>query len=213
MRYNLHDFIANAYDLVLAPGDVNQDSLGPFPQTVTTAPWLIRSRNELLTRARARQVLGLQDERASIVVCAAGNADELAWYGDAVSELLEGSPEWDVRCIAPVRPDTCPARYFVPYWPAMDLYSAADIVIGGAGYNTVYECLACGVPLVAKAWPRKYDRQYSRASRAARIVDTPNQAVNAALELVRLQPGRRRVNVANGEREAVDRIRQCETDI
>ena len=212
-KYDLDAFVAKSYDLVLAPGETNQDGLGPSPNAVITAPWLIRSRHELLTRVRARQVLGLQEERSCIAVCAAGNAEELVWYGNVVSALLEGSLEWDVRCIAPRRPDACPTECFVSYWPAMDLYSAVDIVIGGGGYNTIYECVACGVPLIAKAWPRKYDRQHLRASRAERIVDTPDQAVAAALDLIRLQPGRRHLNFENGAADAVARIRQLLTDI
>ncbi|MBW4572535.1 MAG: hypothetical protein KME31_32500 [Tolypothrix carrinoi HA7290-LM1] len=37
--------------------------------------------------------------------------------------------------------------------------AVADVVVGGAGYNTVYECAALGVPLVAIALKRLYDRQ------------------------------------------------------
>jgi predicted glycosyltransferase len=186
--YNLNPFVEDSYDLVLVPGDTAQDSLGPFAQTVTTAPWLIRSRHEMPDRDRARQLLGLQDEKPCIAVCATGNLEELAWYGKVVSRLLERAPECDVRCIAPIRPDACPPECWVQYWPAMDLYAAADVVIGAAGYNTIYECVACGVPLVARAWQRKYDRQHLRACRAAaqaciRIVDEPEQAVAAALTL------------------------------
>nr|WP_268896632.1 glycosyltransferase [Hassalia byssoidea] len=33
----------------------------------------------------------------------------------------------------------------------MNAIAVADVVVGGAGYNTVYECAALGVPLVAIA--------------------------------------------------------------
>jgi len=36
----------------------------------------------------------------------------------------------------------------------MDLFGCASAIVGGAGYNTVAECLAWEVPLVARAWPR-----------------------------------------------------------
>jgi hypothetical protein len=45
----------------------------------------------------------------------------------------------------------------VAYYPAMDLLAQADLVISGGGYNTVHECLALNVPLVAIPWPRLYD--------------------------------------------------------
>jgi len=52
----------------------------------------------------------------------------------------------------------------------MDLLPGVDLVVGGAGYNTVNECLACGVPLIARAWPRKYDRQSLRAADKLKLV-------------------------------------------
>ena len=148
-----------------------------------------------------------------IAICAAGNLEELAWYGAVVSQLLECAPRYNVRCIAPTRPDACPPECWVEYWPAMDLYASADVVIGGAGYNSIYECMACGVPLVARAWPRKYDRQRLRSHRAAgqaciRIVDDLNQAVAAALTLcgIGLRPAL--PHFENGAPEAVANIRQ-----
>ena len=211
-EYDLNAFVAHTYDLVLAPGDSNPDSLGPFAQTVTTAPWLMRSVGELLSRDRARQLLRLQDEKACVMVCAAGNPHELAWYGEVVSQLLESAPELNVRCIAPGRPYACPPDCWLSYWPAMDLYTAADVVIGGGGYNTIYECITCGVPLIAKAWPRKYDRQYLRARRATRIVDEPKDAVAAALELCgALRSRERHIRFENGASEAIAHIRRRST--
>jgi predicted glycosyltransferase len=60
-------------------------------------------------------------------------------------------------------------------------------VVGGAGYNTIHECLALGVPLIARPWPRKYDRQELRAARAARsgkvtVVESPEEAARAACQ-------------------------------
>ena len=60
-------------------------------------------------------------------------------------------------------------------------------MIGGAGYNTVNECLATGTPLIARPWPRKYDRQRERAERTPgiTIVDTPDEAAEAALRILK----------------------------
>src|SRR5581483_11759696 len=79
---------------------------------------------------------------------------------------------------------------WIRYWPAIDLFSAASVVIGGAGYNTVEECLAIGVPLIAHPWPRMYDRQDLRARRAADrgrvvVVGDPHEAAEAALREIR----------------------------
>lgn len=208
-KYHLNAFIASYYDLVIVPGDAAQDGLGPFPQTFSTAPWLIRVPCEILPRDRARHLLALHEPAPCIVICGTGNPEELAWYGAVVSQLQACAPECGVRCISPMHPAACPPDCWVGYWPAMDLYSAADVVVGGAGYNTVYEAAACGVPLVARPWPRKYDRQNLRARRAARIVDDPSQAVVAALDLLATAPPREpQLHFENGAMEAITMIRE-----
>jgi predicted glycosyltransferase len=65
----------------------------------------------------------------------------------------------------------------------MELYPAADVIIGGGGYNTVYESAACGVRLVCRPWRRLYDRQEFRArAHCVEIVVQPEQAVAAAIK-------------------------------
>jgi hypothetical protein len=194
--YHLNAFVSEHYDLVLTS-----------EQTPTTQPWLVRSCHELMPRDAARQFLGLTQPKPCVIVCAAGNPDELAWYGD-VSALLIASARCDVRCIAPTLPRDCPPEFFIPYWPAIDLYAAADIVIGGGGYNTVYECAACAVPLIARPWPRKYDRQNLRASRhGSIIVDEPQHAVAAAIELLQAIPSKsHQTEFRNGVHDAVAMI-------
>ena len=185
--FNLTPFVRHSYDLVLAPGDVCE-AWEPFSQSAVTPPWLIRSSDEILDRHTARKILGIQDDKPCVIVCASGTADEFGWYG-ASTRLLARAAKCHVRCIAPACPDGCPPEHWLPYWPAMDLYAGAAVVIGGAGYNTVHECLACGIPLLARPWPRKYDRQQLRAERAATagcigIVYEPEQAAAAALKLL-----------------------------
>jgi len=204
--FDLQAFVSRSYDLVLNPGDGSVDGRD-------TTPWLVRSRHELLTRGGARERLGLYDKKPCVLVCAAGNPDELEWYG-SVARLLDGSSRCDVRCIAPARPQLCPKACWVSYWPAMDLYAAADVVVGCAGYNTIYECLACGVPLVARPWPRKYDRQSLRAHRAASrgsvvVIESPDEAVAAVIEALALNPRVDRcAQFLNGATEAVKLIQR-----
>jgi hypothetical protein len=141
-----------------------------------TSPWFVRSAHEILPRDQARAVLGLQSSAPCVLVCPAGNPDEYVWYRD-VAEALAGGCE--VRLLA--------------HWPAMELYAAADVVVGGAGYHTVNECVACGVPLVARPWPRQYDRQELRARKAARVVRDVDQAVAAVHELAAMRSSEGRV--------------------
>jgi predicted glycosyltransferase len=149
-------------------------------------PWLVRSADEVLSRDGARSVLGLQGDEPGVLVTPAGNPEEQDWYREVAAELG-------------VEP--------LSYWPAMELYAAADVVIGGAGYNTVNECVACGVPLVAKAWPRKYDRQELRARKASRVVREVAEAVAAAQELATWRSSIGRViQFENGVIDAAQRV-------
>jgi predicted glycosyltransferase len=202
----LREFVGRFYDLVVNPGDSSADC----PDATTTAPWLVRSSDEVLPRDRALRLLGVDGQRPCVIVCAAGNQDELEWYGAVVSHLRALGPALDVRCIAPICPPTCPSDCWFRYWPAIDLYAAADVVVGAAGYNTIYECLACRVPLIARPWPRKYDRQPQRAHRAGvTIVETPEEAATAVFQTIGQLPREaRQVRFRNGATEAFDLIEQ-----
>ncbi len=191
----LRRFVASRYDLVLVPGE---DEGAAFPGVVT-APWVIRDPKEIPPRSGP----------PCILVCASGPAEELAWYGDVIERLLSGNPPARVRCVAPACPPGCPPKCWIKHWPASDLYAEAKVVVGGAGYNTIYECMAYNIPLIVRPWPRKYDRQWLRAKRAARhgpvtIVKQPEEAASAALrELAAGQLRRASANFRNGADEAV----------
>lgn len=182
----LREFVAAHYHLVLVPGPGEGSQLGDLQAAVETAPWLVRSAEEIPDRSRASALLRLKPrEEHCVLVCASGKPEELPWYGAAVRALLDaGIP---VRCIAAACPARCPEECWVRYWPAIDLLGCASVVIGGAGYNTVAECLAWEVPLVARAWPRQYDRQTLRARNAGgrvTLVESPEDAARSAIELL-----------------------------
>jgi hypothetical protein len=188
----LRDFVASNYDLVLIPGAGEGSE---FPGQVTS-PWLVRSSDELSTA----------NAHGQPIICASGNAEELEWYGEVTARLP------DALCIAPVCPPGCPTERWIRHWPAIDLFPGASVIVGGAGYNTVHEALACRVPLVARPWPRKYDRQSCRAARAAMqgevtIVITPDDAVSAAVH--HLSAGPCPVSFRNGATRAVSLIESC----
>jgi hypothetical protein len=182
----LRDFVQENFDLVFSPGE--DGPLADLPGSQKTARWVVR----------APQPAG----STPVVVCASGNADELGWFGEAAAAI---APHMPVRVIAPELPAGCPEGLWVRYWPAIDWIAGARVVIGGAGYNTVSECAACGVPLVARAWPRKYDRQNLRANlTGAVLVKTPGEAAVRALELAGAQP--EQIPFRNGASEAAERI-------
>ncbi|MDP8980931.1 MAG: hypothetical protein M3O35_10100 [Acidobacteriota bacterium] len=186
---SLRDFVESNYDLVLIPGEGEGCE---FPGEVT-APWLVRSSDEISEAA----------PKGRPIVCASGNAEELAWYGDVAAHLA------DSLCVAAVCPPGCPPERWIRHWPAIDLFPGVPVIVGGGGYNTVHEALACRVPLVVRPWPRTYDRQSARAARAARlgdvtIVTTPDEAVAAARRYRSAAPCP--VSFPNGAHDAVSRI-------
>jgi UDP:flavonoid glycosyltransferase YjiC (YdhE family) len=162
----LRTFVPAHYDGVLCPGE--RGLLADLPQAVLTAPWLVRPPVAV-------------KPGVDVVVCAGGNADEIPWYGE-VAALLAGHVE--VRCLAPELPPGCPPELWIRYWPSIDWIANARAVVGGAGYNTVNECRALAVPLIARPWPRKYDRQRLRAEQCPNvtIVETPDEGARAVLD-------------------------------
>jgi hypothetical protein len=201
----LRDFVRFTYDLVLIPGEGEASLLADLPTTVITAPWLIRDPQPSPGhRAKSR-----------ILICASGQTSELAWYGAVVDCLRSRYPTVDVRCVAPTCPPGCPQECWIEHWPAADLYLMADVVVGGAGYNTIHECAAYQVPLIAHAWPRKYDRQWLRARRAAKrgvvtIVENPDEAAEAAMRHLEQAPSRGpHIGFQNGAAAAIPLIERA----
>lgn len=206
----LQEFVAANFELVLAPDFNPFEGLGYSASKFTlvnhTTPWLIRSPSELGGRAVAMSRLKLDPNQNSklVLVCAAGNAEELSLYGQVTIGLDAAFPDVVVRCLAPERPPQVPKHLWQFHWPAMECFPAADVVVGAGGYNTVYECLAVGVPLVAFAMKRQYDRQKMRLLRASstsfsvedagedrqwppvQLVETPEAAINAVGEFLRV---------------------------
>lgn len=184
-RYALRHrgFVSTRYDLVIVPGKGEGGAFGDLPNAVTTAPWLIRSRAEI-TPAEPRGVF----------VCAAGRAEEAEWYRAVDGRLREEGIA--VECAD-------------GSWPAMDRMASAAVAVGGGGYNTVHECAALGIPLVARPWTRKYDRQALRIERASqwtwvRAVESVEQAVAAVRDAPVPAGGLR--TFANGAAAAAERI-------
>ncbi|HYL73721.1 MAG TPA: glycosyltransferase [Bryobacteraceae bacterium] len=197
---HLKDFVRSHYDLILIPGENEGRAFADLPAAAITAPWLVRP--------QPRPII-----HTDILICAAGPIEELTWYG-AVAAELQARSKAIVRCVAPICPPDCPAECWLEYWPAADLIAAADVVIGGAGYNTIHECLAYNVPLIARPWLRAYDRQWLRARRAAKrgvvaIVDRPDEAATAALRQLRRPKARAASEIRNGADQAVARISAC----
>lgn len=192
---NLPNFVADNFDLVIVPGEGDEIPLAELPQVQHTAPWLIRSAGELPDVTRARTLLGLNptDTGLVVMVCAAGRAEELSLYGNLTRVLAESLPGVTVRCLASECPENCPPELWVFHWPGIECLPAANVVVGGAGYNTFYECLSVGVPLVAFAFKRQYDRQEMRVLRwinnqatvSVKLVESVEGALSAVCDFLK----------------------------
>ncbi len=162
----LRSFVRGNFDQVIVPGEGKDLPLCDLPNVQHTAPWLIRNAWELSDRITMRShILKVDQSIKTILICAGGNISELPLFGQLALQLHQSFPEYAVRILAATCPQACPETLWVSHHPGIECIAAADVVIGGAGYNTVYECAAVGVPLVALAFPRLYDRQEKRAGK------------------------------------------------
>lgn len=66
----------------------------------------------------------------------------------------------------------------------MSYLQQAQVVIGGAGYNTVFECVALEIPLIGFPWPRQYDRQFQRGQQWTTVVQTAEDAISVLQDLL-----------------------------
>ena len=163
---SLHSFVLQHFDVVVVPGEGKDLPLADLPIVKHTAPWLIRSATELPDLMQARILLKLPNTSpfaSTIVVCAAGRTSELEFFAEVAIALTSNFPTTAVRLLSPRCPRGFPASLWISHWPGIECLRAANIVVGGAGYNLVAECTALGIPLVAFALPRLYDRQEQRA--------------------------------------------------
>ncbi|MBD2744238.1 UDP-N-acetylglucosamine--LPS N-acetylglucosamine transferase [Coleofasciculus sp. FACHB-1120] len=220
-RFALRSFVTENFDAIIVPGEGEDSPLADLPIVRYTSPWLIRNAEELPDRMKARSLLGLncahpcegnsrlhkQNPPARlrekiILVCAAGQASELSFFGKLSTHLEAAFPDAALRVLAPVCPEGCPPQFWVSHSPGIECLPAADVVVGGAGYNTVHECAAVGVPLVAFAFKRLYDRQKVRALRCAYCVEEIEDAI-ATVAMLQNQVSNRPADYPNGAVEAV----------
>jgi predicted glycosyltransferase len=72
----------------------------------------------------------------------------LPLFAEIALKLDQEFPKCAVRILAADCPPNC-QHLWVFQHPGIECLAVADVVVGGAGYNTVYECASLGVPLVA----------------------------------------------------------------
>jgi Glycosyltransferase family 28 C-terminal domain len=217
---NLRNFVIENFDKVIVPGEGEDLAFCDLPIVQHTDPWLIRNCWELPDKATTRShILRVDQSVKTILVCASGKTSELALFGKLALQLQQNFPDCAVRILAASCPPECPEALWISHHPGIECLAAADVVIGGAGYNTVYECAAVGVPLVALALERLYDRQDKRACKNFCVHNIENtkfdyqllhikQTVNLILEQAKSGKNSSVPFYINGAVQAVDQIEQ-----
>jgi len=206
---NLQSFVKDNYDTVIVPGEGEDLPLADLANVQHTAPWLIRNAGELSDRFSVRsRILKVEPDIKTILVCAAGKALELSLFAQLTLHLQQNFPECAVRMLAANCPANFPEALWISYHPGIECLAAADIVVGGAGYNTVYECAAVGVPLVALAFLRLYDRQANRAKKAYSVQNIQDAiaTVSTLLNTVKVKNNSSVPNYINGVMQALHLI-------
>lgn len=213
---SITSFVQSYYQAVLIPGEGNDLPLAHLPYVLQTQPWLLRDASELATlysNTIHSQSLELFDRRLLtdsplILICAAGQRQEQEFFGHLTVQLSQTLTHAKVLCLSDRCPASCPSELHLSHYPGIDCLAMADLVIGAGGYNTVYECAALQVPLLAFAFERQYDRQLRRILHHAQWVASPAAAIEAARQLLPVnKPGDRQFSYVNG---AVDAVRYIE---
>ena len=162
-NYQIYKFVASYYDLILIPGENIFSSFTDLSQTYKTEPWLIRNPDELPNLSIATSILKLTPKQAKsplVIILASGYNSELSVYRQ-IAVTLERE-NYTVRCLSATLPPDFSSSVWQFHYPAIECLWLADVVIGGGGYNTVFECSALNIPLVALPHRRLYDCQYTR---------------------------------------------------
>lgn len=151
---------------VLVP-DAARDAL------VFTGPVMARERVELLSRADARDRLGIADHARAVLVSAGGGGDATAeaTLARAVAVLRRDPRAHLVVAAGPLYrgPILGGERVTFHTSPALsELMPAFDVAVSGAGYNTFSELMHAGVPAVFLPQDKRADDQHARAAKAER---------------------------------------------
>lgn len=168
------------YHEILAPYPVS-----PHPDALPVGTIVNRLPQEALPPAEARRRLGLADAPAGplIVAMHAGDPGEvMAFFQQVRAACRHLNRPHELRLVTPLPLPGDPWPEVVHLYPASEALRAADLVIAGAGYNSVAELTLFG----KKALYRPFDR--TRDVPPARLgnEETVFGALSSPAELARL---------------------------
>jgi hypothetical protein len=206
---NLREFATKNFDAIIVPGEGEDLPLCDLPNAYHTAPWLIRNPWELPKRNWTQLNILKSEKHAKIIlVCATGKTSEIPIFTELAIQIEQTFADCVVRILAATCPENTVKHLWVSHHPGIECIAAADIVVGGAGYNTVCECMNLGVPLIAIALPRLYDRQTKRAAKVYQVQNTHSaiSTIRMLLEQLKSNQVRPAPSYQNGAIQAFDFI-------
>jgi UDP-N-acetylglucosamine--N-acetylmuramyl-(pentapeptide) pyrophosphoryl-undecaprenol N-acetylglucosamine transferase len=164
------------YDKIIQPLEQGENG-SPVPEKlqdrlVTTGEILVRSREEILSRAEAREYLGIAQGTFAVYVSTGGGGDHEAEahfkFAHAAALLLpETHFVFGAGALYKGREFHAPNISWTRQYGMMDYFSAFDAAITAGGFNSVNELLHVGVPCAFWPQPRTHDDQELRVSRLA----------------------------------------------
>lgn len=165
----------SCFDLVLEPGELGveeiSESVVDGVQHIMVPPVTLLRNQEFLSRAVAREALGLKPEgRYVLLSLGPGNLKRVAGIGEALMDLLKQHQYEPVWVQAPISTgaDAMPeSMRTLRVFPLARYMRAFDGFIGAAGYNTCCELAQAGIPALLVPNEQLADDQPRRANMLA----------------------------------------------
>lgn len=148
------------YGTILAPYPVT-----PHPDAIPVGHIVNRLPGEVLAPDDARRRLGLTAEADGPVIMAmhAGDPGEvIAFFSQVKAACRHLDRPHTLRLVTPLPLPGEPWPEVVHLYPASEVLRAADLVIAGAGYNTVAELTLFGKKALYRPFDRSHDVQAAR---------------------------------------------------
>lgn len=180
---------ATVCDEVIIPGDfgcAEQVDVGPHVRVSRTAPIVLTAQDEQLSRSAACQALELDPERRYFLVNLGGgfifDGQEAL---ETIAEALEASPGgWAaVVCRSPLSTDALPDSVIpVEAYPVARYFAAFEFAVTAAGYNSVQENIAHGMPMILVPNSRTVTDDQTRRAHGA-VANVGGYVAQSAAEL------------------------------
>jgi UDP:flavonoid glycosyltransferase YjiC (YdhE family) len=165
---------SKAMDMIIEPGDYafayDHGPTSTRTDAIRTAPVSLYQSSEALTKEESRKVLGLNQNRPTVLVQLGTGADDA---NEKMTAALKGLLNWpDLQVVLTKEPVDKNGNSLAPegldikvirYFPLAKVLAAFDASICATGYNGVHELLAAKLPTVLVSNIRGMDDQEARA--------------------------------------------------